>query len=363
MSADDELPDLERRRLRERLWSLSNRLQFTIYTVAFVVLIALVYVAPFMFIKIPTGYSGVMYRYFLGGTVTEKIWGEGLHVIPPWDTLTLYEIRLIEERIRFTILSEEGLDLGVEVSVRYRPNKDMLGFLHQDIGPDYYARLIKPEVEAHVRKTFGRRPAHEIYATQGDLLEEIRGISMLGRVDDAGEELTSRSFIQVQEIKIVDIDLPPIVEGYIAERYGQEQKMLEYEYRLLREEKEAERKRIEAAGIRDYNRIAASISHDLLRWRDIEATLALARSTNSKVVLLGAGASDTSLIFNLGDAPKGGAPEGVDDPSASGPSEEGAEGEDDPRQGASDDSGTAAVDASWDFLPLMSRDLAPVHAQ
>jgi len=289
----------ERRSLREVAWTWFTNAQFFIYSSALIVLLALSFVAPFMFIMIPTGYTGVMYRYFAGGTVTDRVWGEGLHVIPPWDTLTLYETRLIEQRLEFDLLSDEGLDLGVEVSIRYRPTKDMLGFLHQDVGPEYYERLVKPEVEAHVRKTFGQRPAHEIYGSAGDFMQELRGISMLGRVEK-GETISSRSYISVQEIKLVRLNLPSVVESYIAAKYGQEQSMLEYEYKLAREEKEAERKRIEAAGIRDFNQIAASISHDLLRWRDIDATLSLAESTNSKLVLLGGGSGDKPLLFNLG---------------------------------------------------------------
>jgi len=357
MTAIDELgaspEDGGRRPLREIVWTWFNRAQFAIYTLALVLLLLLAYLAPFVFIMVPTGYSGVMYRYFQGGTVTDHVWGEGLHVIPPWDTLTLYEIRLIEERVNFTILSEEGLELGVEASVRYRPNKDMLGFLHQDIGPDYYERLIKPEVEAHVRKTFGRRPAHEIYATEGDLLQELRSISMLGRVDDSGEETTSSSFIQVQEIKVVHIQLPDIVENYIAARYGEEQKMLEYDYKLLREEKESERKRTEAAGIRDYNQIASTIAPDLLRWRDIDATLALAQSNNSKVVLLSAGAGETPLIFNLGgdsSNPPPAAAEPEPAPDAATPT-----GAETPATATGEDGANPpALDVSWDMLPFSS---------
>ncbi len=290
-----------RRSLRELAWNGFSRLQFVTYSTVLVVLLLLGFLWPFMFLQVPTGYHGVMYRYFFGGTVTDKIWGEGLHVIPPWDHLTLYESRLMERRIKFDILSEEGLDLGVELSVRFRPNKDMLGFLHQDIGPEYYERLVKPEVEAHVRKTFGSRPAHEIYASAGDLMQELRRVTMLGRVDDSGDTTTTSAYIQVQEIKLVDIDLPPIVEQAIADKYRQEQLMLEYRYKLQREEDEAERKRIEAAGIRDYNKIASVISPDLLRWRDIDATLALSESTNAKVILLGGGGGDVPLLFSLNE--------------------------------------------------------------
>ncbi len=296
----------EERPPREVVWGWFRDAQFLFYSLSLVILMVLAYIAPLIFITVPTGYSAVMYRYFMGGTVTDTIWGEGLHVIPPWDTLTLYESRLIEQRIHFNVLSEEGLDLGVEISIRYRPNKDMLGFLHQDIGPQYYERLIKPEVESHVRKTFGSRPAHEIYASTGDLTQELRGISMLGRIDDSSEDISSESYIQVQEIKLVDIDLPPVVERYIAAKYGEEQAMLEYDYKLIREEKEAERKRIWAAGLRDASSIASSLSPDLLRWRDIDATLALAKSTNAKVMLLGSGSGDHPLIFNLGEGPSSG---------------------------------------------------------
>lgn len=91
-----------------------------------------------------------------------KVRDEGLHVIPPWDRLTPYEVRLKQSSIHFKVLSDEGLSLGVQVVVRYRPQEDMLGYLQRDIGPEYFERLIRPEVEAHIRRTFGGRPAHEI---------------------------------------------------------------------------------------------------------------------------------------------------------------------------------------------------------
>jgi regulator of protease activity HflC (stomatin/prohibitin superfamily) len=293
----------ERASLRELLWNGFRNIQFYTYSTVLLLLLTLGFLWPFTFIMVPTGHHGVMYRYFLGGTVTDQIWGEGLHVIPPWDLLTLYENRLIERRIAFSILSEEGLELGVEISVRYRPNKDMLGYLHQDIGPEYYDRLIKPEVEAHVRRTFGNRPAHEIYSSPNDLIQELRGIAVLGRVEDSGSAISTRAYVQIQEIKLINIELPSIVERAIAEKYRQEQLMLEYQYKLRRAEDEAERTRIEAAGIRDYNKIASEISPDLLRWRDLEATLELAKSANTKIIMLGGGGGGVPLLFSLGDAP------------------------------------------------------------
>ena len=290
---------------RDRLRSGFTTLQFYIYTLLVVTLLVLGFVYPKMFIRVPAGHHAVMYRLLEDGTVTDRIWGEGFHVIPPWDTLTVYETRLQEQRLDFSVLSDEGLDLGISVAIRYRPYRDQLGYLHQDIGPDYFERLVRPEVEAHVRRTFGNRPAYEIYASTKDVLQELRNIPMIARIDDEGMQLNAdMGYIDVQEIKLVDIDLPEIVKAAIAEKYRQEQLMLEYRYKLEREEKEAERKRIEAAGIRDYNAIADHISPDVLRWRDLEATRELAAAPSSKVILLGAGRDQQiPLMFGLGETP------------------------------------------------------------
>ena len=241
-----------------------------------------------------------MFRYFAGGTVTDRVWGEGLHIIPPWDHLTLYEVRLQQRMLRFDVLSDEGLDLLVDVSVRFRPVSEMLGYLHRDVGPNYFERMIEPDLRAHVRQTFGNRPAHEIYSSANDLVLELRQVPPLGRLDVTQDE-EGYPYVQIQEIKLVDLKLPEVVLAGIAEKYRQEQLMLEYRYRLGREEAEAERKRTEAAGIRDYNVIIGELSTDVLRWRDLDATAALANSPNSKVLVLGGGSgTGLSLLFNVG---------------------------------------------------------------
>ena len=289
---------------RERMAEWLSRMEFVLYTTIVVLLLVLGFVWPRMFITIPPGHSGVMYRCFKGGTVTDQIWAEGLHIIPPWDTLTPYETRLQQKTLELDVLSEEGLNLSVEVAVRYRPHKNMLGYLHQDIGTDYFERLIEPEVEAHVRRTFGGRSTHELYSSARDVLQELGRIPVLGKLDDPRRGApTARSYVDLQELKLVAIEMPKLVEQAIAEKYRQEQLMLEYRYRLEREEKEAERKRTEAAGIRDYNLIASKISPDLLRWRGLDATLELAKSQNAKVVVIGGGQNGLPLIMNLGDGP------------------------------------------------------------
>lgn len=292
--------DATEKSIRYRFLRRMQAIQFYSYTTLIILLILLAFLWPRIFISVPAGSHGVMYRFFLGGTVTNRIWNEGLRIIPPWDTLTIYETRLQTKTLKFDVLSEEGLNLDVEVSVRFRPNKEMLGFLHQDIGIDYFDRLIEPEVHAHVRRVFGARPAHEIYSSARDFLQELGQIPVLGRLEHVGDDngVASRPYVVIQELKLMDIKLPDIVQSAIAEKYRQEQLMLEYKYKLDREEKEAERKRTEAAGIRDYNLIAARVSPDLLRWRSIDATLELAKSPNSKVVVLG-GNQGAQMLLNV----------------------------------------------------------------
>jgi regulator of protease activity HflC (stomatin/prohibitin superfamily) len=299
MHEEEEAPPTWRERLRDWL----NRVQFVVYLLLVLLLLTIGFLWNRMFIVIPAGFRGVMYRTVQGGTVTERIWNEGLHVIPPWDKLTPYEVRLTQHTVKFNVLSDEGLSLGVQVVVRHRPEEDMLGYLQRDIGPDYFDRLIKPEVEAHIRRTFGGRPAHEIYASVRDVLQEMGQFPLIGRAEKTDKGMVSRPYLYVQELRLISVELPKIVEDAILEKYHQEQLMLAYRYKLEREEKEADRKRTEAAGIRDFNQIAGKISPDMLKWRSIDASLELAKSPNSKVVVLGGGQGGMSMQLNLGDAP------------------------------------------------------------
>lgn len=291
---------------RDRFSRSLDRLQFVLYTILVLSLFTIGWLWHRMFIIVSPGHLGVMYRTLSGGTVTNQVWGEGLHVIPPWDHLTIYEVRLQQETLSFKVLSDEGLALGVQAVVRFRPNEEMLGYLQQDIGTDYFHRLIKPEIEAHIRRTFGSRPAHELYATVRDVMQELGQFPLIGRLElkatATATATATRPYVFVQDVKLTAIDLPKIVENAIASKYEQEQLMLAYKYKIERENKEADRKRTEAAGIRDFNQIAGK-NFDLVRWRSLEVAGEFARSTNSKVVVLGGGGQGGALpmILNLGE--------------------------------------------------------------
>ncbi|MCA9683001.1 MAG: hypothetical protein KC457_12450, partial [Myxococcales bacterium] len=148
--------------LGEGLVKRLDQVQLLAYSALALLLIMLGVVSPRTFVFVPAGHQAVMFRLVQGGVVTDRIWGEGIQVIPPWDTLTDYDCRLQVQTLDLEVLSLEGIDLGVTVSVRYRPNIENLGYLHRDIGEAYFDKLVAPEVEAHIRRTFGERPAIEI---------------------------------------------------------------------------------------------------------------------------------------------------------------------------------------------------------
>jgi regulator of protease activity HflC (stomatin/prohibitin superfamily) len=284
---------------REWLEAQLDRIQFTTYTLLVLFLIAVGYFWPKIFIVVPAGQRGVMFRYFKGGTVKDRIWGEGLNITPPWDSLSLYDIRLQQNTLKLQVLSEDGLTLGVSVAVSYRLNQEMLGYLQQDIGADYFDRMIRPQVESHARRIFGERSAHQIYSSAGEVLHELGNVPRLGGFvprDGSG----ARPYLDILELKLLSVELPKVVENAIADKYRQEQLMLEYRYKLEREQKESERKRTEAAGIRDYVVISGLNPLDLLRWRSIEAAQELAKSNNTKILLLG-GQNGLPVMLNIGD--------------------------------------------------------------
>lgn len=265
--------------------------RFRIFLVLMLVVVLVLLLWSRIFVLIPSGHRGVMFRTFTGGTVKDRIWGEGFHIIPPWDTVTVYETRLQERTLEFHVLSKEGLRIDIIASVRFHPLQERLGDLHTDIGPLYFERLIQPEIESHLRETVGDRTAYQLYSNEGDILQEASRL-------DLGVTSSATSYIRIDELLIRTVSLPAVVRGAIEQKHRQEQLLLEYDFRVARSEKEAERKRIEATGIRDYNTIAKDISPELLRWRGIDATLDLAKSNNAKVIVIGGGQDGLPLILD-----------------------------------------------------------------
>jgi len=246
--------------------------------------------------NIQPGETGVIWQRFYGGTNLDRVYGEGIHFIFPWDKLYIYDTRIQQTPFTFQALSANGLPIQFDMSIRYRPFIRTLPILHQNVGPEYVERVVKPEVQAHVRNVITGYLPEEIYTSEGQLLSIIK--------QGATFSVAERNVL-LDNVLIKKITLPDYIQRAIERKLEQEQAALEYEFRLQRESQEAERKRIEAVGIRDFqtNVMAGGAFEQYLTFVGVQASLALARSDNAKVVIFGGGGDrQLPLILNVGDA-------------------------------------------------------------
>jgi len=305
--AADASPRSSRRFLdRTGLRSLQRRLRqnaSSIYIFLLLLILGIILLAPSIFINVPAGHAGVLWLRFFGGTVTDRTFGEGVHAIFPWDEMYVYDARLQNNARTYDTISSNGLTMQVEVAVRYRVNKDALGLLHSLVGPDYPEILVYPEIGSHVRELISRYTPEQLYSDargfiQAELLERM--------VRELGSSLVNQSFrgklVSVEDVLIRSVKLPDKVTEAIERKAEQYQAMLEYDFRIAREEKERERKKIEAEGIRTFQDIVArTITPEYLRLRGIEATIALSTSPNGKIVIIGGGKDGLPVILNTAD--------------------------------------------------------------
>jgi regulator of protease activity HflC (stomatin/prohibitin superfamily) len=272
-----------------------------------------VYFSDQIFYNIPPGSVGVLWQRF-GGTVMGRYLDEGLHVVWPWDKVYIYNTRLQQLEQDFDVLSADGLKMTVNIAYRFQAIPQTVPALHEYVGPNYVSVLLTTEIGARARDVFSRNTPEEIFSDrriqiQQEILSDVQADLRKTFSPMAGHPI---DFIKLDDVLIRGITLPPAVEAAINRKEEQKQLNLEYDYRLLREAKETERKRIEAQGIREFQDIVSSgITPSYLKWQGIEATLELARSNNSKVVIIGSGKDGLPIILgNMESEAKGIPPTG-----------------------------------------------------
>ena len=242
-------------------------------------------------VTIDAGQAGVLWERFGGGVVTdEPPLGEGFHIIAPWNKVYVYEVRRQELFEKMKVLSSNGLDIQLDASAWYKPQIDKLGKLHQEIGDDYLNRIILPTIRSAARSVVGRYTPEQLYSSKRDAIQK--------EIFEETKKIVGNQYIILDEVLVRDVTLPPTIKEAIERKLKQEQEALEYEFRLEKAKKEAERQRIEAQGKADANRIlSASLTDKILKDKGIEATLELAKSPNSKVVVVGSGKDGMPLIL------------------------------------------------------------------
>ena len=260
------------------------------YLIVSVILLSLCFAffLPSIIITIHSGEAGVLYKWYFG-TVTDNVYPEGVHVLYPWDTLYIYNVRIQTVMHDFDILTNKGLPINISLAVRYRPEYEMLGVLHQQVGPDYVNTIIIPQVESVLRKRLSLYDPEAIYTNKHNILTKV--------VEEALEEL-GKKYITTDGIIIRSITLPDSIRNAIESKLVEEQNEKKYAFTLKKEKQEAERKRIEAQGIKDYqNIISQTLSEALIKWQGVNATLELAKSNNTKIVVIGSGKHGLPIIL------------------------------------------------------------------
>jgi regulator of protease activity HflC (stomatin/prohibitin superfamily) len=237
--------------------------------------------------RVPTGHVGVLTMF---GRVTGQVLPEGLHMVNPLTVNNTISIRTQEIKETASVPSNEGLIMTMDTSLLFHLDPDKAADVYRRLGPHYVAVVVEPNLRSAIREATASHSANALYSSEREKVA-------LQIDEQLKRELQSRGVI-VEAILLREIALPASLKASIELKQTAEQESLAMSFRLQKEKQEAERKRIEAAGIRDFQQIVAQgISPQLLEWKGIEATEKLADSKNAKIVVIGSGKNGLPLIL------------------------------------------------------------------
>jgi regulator of protease activity HflC (stomatin/prohibitin superfamily) len=235
-----------------------------------------------------TGHVGVVTVF---GRVTGQTLTEGIHVVNPTASVTELSIMTQEVKEHASVPSKEGLIMGLEASVLYHLDRARAAEIFQQIGPNYAEVLLQPTFRSAMRAITAGNTAASLYS---DARESIARLIQ----EDVARQVTPRGIV-VENVLLRDLQLPDTLKHAIEAKQQAQQEAQRMEFVLQREKQEAERKRVEAAGIKDFQDIVSQgISEKLLEWKGIEATMELVKSQNSKVIVVGNSKNGLPLIYS-----------------------------------------------------------------
>ena len=236
---------------------------------------------------IPAGHTGVI--DFLG-MVSDNTLNPGVSLVNPMANVEKMSIKTQELKELMSVPSKEGLSVDLEISLLFKLNSEKANDIYKTVGPNYAEIILVPQFRSVVRGVTARYEAKALYtASREKLAGEI--------LDELGKLVGPRG-ITVEQAPLRQIQLPERLTKSIEEKLQAEQESQRMEFVLTREKQEADRKRIEAQGIADFQDIVSKgISDQLLKWKGIKATEKLANSTNTKVVVIGSGKDGLPLIL------------------------------------------------------------------
>jgi prohibitin 1 len=270
--------------LRQYGARLRGRLPGGIGALFVVVLVLILLYASVAYV--PAGHVGILTLF---GRVTGDVLPEGTHLVNPFKVNNTMSIRTQELKESASVPSDEGLVMTLDTSLLFRLSPDHASDVYQKIGPEYISVVVEPTLRSAIRSVTAMHSANALYT--GGREEVAQKI-----YDELVRQLSSRG-VEVQSILLRDVQLPQMLKSSIEAKQQAEQDALRMAFVLQKEKQEADRKRIEAQGIRDFQQtVSQGISEQLLEWKGIEATERLANSSNAKVVLIGNSRNGLPLI-------------------------------------------------------------------
>jgi len=239
------------------------------------------------FVVIPAGYAGVQSLF---GKVSSDALPSGFHMVNPLLTIEKMSVRTQELSEEAVVPSQEGLSVNLDVTLLYSLIPERASEVFRTIGTDYVQVVIEPQFRSVIRGVTAGYDAKALYTSE----REVIANEMMKHLEP---QLTPRG-IRVEKILLRSMTLPPILSQAIEKKLEAEQQAEQMKFVLDRERQEAERKRVEAEGIADFQKkVAEGLTDSYLKWKGIEATEKLAGGTNSKVVIIGAGKSGLPVIL------------------------------------------------------------------
>jgi prohibitin 1 len=240
-----------------------------------------------IFSIIPAGHTGVI--DFLG-YVSDNTLKPGVNFVNPLASVEKLSIKTQELKELMNVPSQEGLSVELEISLLYRLNSEKANEIYKTVGPNYVEIILIPQFRSVVRGVTARYEAKALYTASREKLA--------GEIVSELEKLVGPRGITVEQAALRQIKLPSRLTQSIEEKLQAEQESQRMAFILLKETQEADRKRIEAKGIADFQEIVSKgISEQLLKWKGIEATEKLANSPNSKVVIIGSPKDGLPIIL------------------------------------------------------------------
>lgn len=258
--------------------------RFGLSLIIFVILLILLWASV---ARVPTGHVGVLTLF---GRVTGDVLPEGLHLVNPFKVNNTMSVRTQEVKETASVPSNEGLIITMDTSLLFHLDPDKAADVYRRLGPKYASVVVEPNLRSAVREATASNSANALYTADR---EKVSAMIIL----QLKRDLEPRGMV-VEAVLLRDIQLPAALKQSIEAKQQAEQESLAMSFRLQKEKQEAERKRIEASGIRDFQQIVAQgISPQLLEWKGIEATEKLADSQNAKVVVIGSGKNGLPIIL------------------------------------------------------------------